>query len=518
MLSIASIFSLQALWISHRNIGLEEHRTVLTSQLASCQEQIATLQSELSLYQKLLEESTKTEGTSTGAKASSSAGTRPHLSLSAEQILQLLEEVRSLRDQLHQSIRSNSALADQLRSRMEQSTTNTASEVHIHHGATPFTFPTRTTPSQTAPHTRLSGKSTGVHTPMSDKATSPLHPTPPPSTEHSSSYRTQRTSTHHHYHHHHSGTDTPPLGTSDIKLTSSATSSSHSATTSTPRARNTVTLSATNVTFTSPRDTSVPHFTGTRFSGVPSGRGRRFDDSLQSNRVTRVKHISRGVNTSIPQRSRSDEFLTANGPSLDSSTSSFHSYSSTSRLHGAADSSIPRARQRPTSAETHGTSFRPPPVSLSAFHGTGEFDALELKLKQALDSPTLQVSAALELRHLLLFINPCTVSPSLQGADRAFLEELLMYLRQQRRQLDESKRLLERLERQQRGVPTPSHVGAESGTVPATSFHRNGATGVGSPGVCSTFTRDSSVAHCVGSPGVCSTFTGNSSVAHCVIS
>ena len=249
-----------------------------------------------------------------------------------------------------------------------------------------------------------------------------------------------------------------------------------------------MTLSATNVTFTSPRDTSVPHFTGTRFSGVPSGRGRRFDDSLQSNRVTRVKHISRGVNTSIPQRSRSDEFLTANGPSLDSSTSSFHSYSSTSRLHGAADSSIPRARQRPTSAETHGTSFRPPPVSLSAFHGTGDFDALELKLKQALDSPTLQVSAALELRHLLLFINPCTVSPSLQGADRAFLEELLMYLRQQRRQLDESKRLLERLERQQRGIPTPSHVGAESGTVPATSFHRNGATGVGSPGVCSTFT------------------------------
>ena len=466
--------------LSCRNIGLEEHQTVLTSQLASCQEQIATLQSELSLYQKLLEKSTKTEGTSTGAKASSSARTGPHLSLSAEQILQLLEEVRSLRDQLHQSIRSNSALADQLRSRMEQSTTNTASEVHIHHGATPFTFPTRTTPTE---------KSTGVHTPKSDKATSPLHPTPPPGTEHGSSYRTQRTSTHHHYHHHHSGTDTPPLGTSDIKLTSSATSSSHSATTSTPRARNTVTLSATNVTFTSPRDTSVPHFTSTRFtSGVPSGRGRRFDDSVQSDRVTRVKHISRGVNTSVPQRSHSDEFLTANGPSLDSSTSSFYSHSSTTRLHGAADSSIPQARRRPTSAETHGTSFRPPPVSLSAFHGTGDFDALELKLKQALDSPTLQVSAALELHHLLLFINPCTTPPSLQGADRTFLEELLMYLRQQRRQLDESRRLLERLERQQRGIPTPSHVGAESGTVPATSFHRNGATGVGSPGVCSTFT------------------------------
>ena len=66
-----------------------------------------------------------------------------------------------------------------------------------------------------------------------------------------------------------------------------------------------------------------------------------------------------------------------------------------------------------------------------------------------------------------------------------------MYLRQQRRQLDESKRLLERLERQQRGIPTPSHVGAESGTMPATSLHHNGATGVGSPGVC---TGNSSVA------------------------
>ena len=326
--------------------------------------------------------------------------------------------MRSLRDQLHQSIRSNSALTDQLRSRMEQGTTKTASEVHIHHmpGATPFTSSTRTRSSQTAPHTRLSEKSTGIHTSMSDKATSPLHPTPP-RTEHSSSYRTQRTSTRHHYHHHHSGTNTPPVGTRDIKLTSSATSSSHSTTTSSPRAGNTVTVSATNVTFTSPRDTSIPHFNGSRFT---SSRGRQFDDSIQSDRVTRVKHISRGVNTGVPQRSRSDEFLTANGPSLDSSTSSFYSHSSTTRLHGTADSSIPRTRQRPTSSETHGTSFRPLPVSLSAFHGAGDFDALELKLKQALDSPTLQVSVALDFHNLLQFINLWTAL-SLTLGGRSFL-------------------------------------------------------------------------------------------------
>ena len=60
-----------------------------------------------------------------------------------------------------------------------------------------------------------------------------------------------------------------------------------------------------------------------------------------------------------------------------------------------------------------------------------------------------------------------------QASDRAFLEELLVYLRQQRRQLDESRRLLEKLERQQQqqqaGVPHTSHIRvetAESGTIP----------------------------------------------------
>ena len=81
-----------------------------------------------------------------------------------------------------------------------------------------------------------------------------------------------------------------------------------------------------------------------------------------------------------------------------------------------------------------------------------------------------------------------------------------MYLRQQRRQLDESKRLLERLERQQRCIPTPSHVGAESGTMPSTSLHHNGATGVGSPGVC----RNSSAVYC---PSSCDGQTGQITVA-----
>lgn len=56
----------------------------------------------------------------------------------------------------------------------------------------------------------------------------------------------------------------------------------------------------------------------------------------------------------------------------------------------------------------------------------------------------------------------------IQGADRAFLEELLVYLRQQRRQLDESRRLLEQLEQQQgESVPLSSHIGVDSGTMPS---------------------------------------------------
>ena len=62
-----------------------------------------------------------------------------------------------------------------------------------------------------------------------------------------------------------------------------------------------------------------------------------------------------------------------------------------------------------------------------------------------------------------------------QAADRSFLEELLMYLRQQRRQLDESRRLLEHLEQQQReeetdggSIPASAHIDATvSGTIPS---------------------------------------------------
>ena len=65
------------------------------------------------------------------------------------------------------------------------------------------------------------------------------------------------------------------------------------------------------------------------------------------------------------------------------------------------------------------------------------------------------------------------ITSSTQAGDRAFLEELLVYLRQQRRQLDESRHLLERLEEQQRRMAAAGSSGrggvetAQSGTLPS---------------------------------------------------
>ena len=63
--------------------------------------------------------------------------------------------------------------------------------------------------------------------------------------------------------------------------------------------------------------------------------------------------------------------------------------------------------------------------------------------------------------------------PSRQGADRSFLEELLGYLRQQRRQLDESWTLLQNLEKQKQqelgGASRVAMETSQSGTIPTSS-------------------------------------------------
>ena len=82
---------------------------------------------------------------------------------------------------------------------------------------------------------------------------------------------------------------------------------------------------------------------------------------------------------------------------------------------------------------------------------------LEARIQEALESPTCGVSRPLiiKINYNLLF----------QGMDREFLQELLLYLQQQRLQLDDSQRLLDRLEQTQE-IPTVSHITVSHGPQP----------------------------------------------------
>lgn len=56
--------------------------------------------------------------------------------------------------------------------------------------------------------------------------------------------------------------------------------------------------------------------------------------------------------------------------------------------------------------------------------------------------------------------------------DKGFLNELLLYLQQQRRQLDDSQRLLNDLQQQQGDIPSVSHITL------STHYQENGGGGV----------------------------------------
>lgn len=91
---------------------------------------------------------------------------------------------------------------------------------------------------------------------------------------------------------------------------------------------------------------------------------------------------------------------------------------------------------------------------------------LEARIQEALTSPTCGVSRPLiiktKLFNFFLF----------QGMDREFLQELLLYLQQQRLQLDDSQHLLERLEQTQE-IPTVSHITVSHGPPPRTTENQN---------------------------------------------
>lgn len=94
---------------------------MLADQLKSSREQVLTLQAELAIYQKLLEEAKKKKKQkSAGGEAGALTGAAEG-GLLDERTMRVLEEVARLREQLDSSIQNNNTLAEELRARLDQS-------------------------------------------------------------------------------------------------------------------------------------------------------------------------------------------------------------------------------------------------------------------------------------------------------------------------------------------------------------------------------------------------------------
>lgn len=111
---------------SRHNV-LGDQKSVLTDQLASFRDQVHTLQSELAIYQKLLEEVQKTPASSASREAGTQAATEEDEGSGGvveERVVQLLKEVGGLREQLDSSIQHNSTLAEELRAKLDRTFTD----------------------------------------------------------------------------------------------------------------------------------------------------------------------------------------------------------------------------------------------------------------------------------------------------------------------------------------------------------------------------------------------------------
>ena len=332
------------------------------------------LKEELALYQKLLDGSKPG-----GAK----------LSVDSEKMLELLEEIRKLREQLDQSIRNNSALSEQLQSRLEQ----TRSETSLHYtshttpGHTQAT-PTKTTPSpgrprstQTTPPKRHTSRGTSPHVRMTTRSTS----THVPMTDRGVGVRGGRSSTGHttvtlHYDSESSG----PHSFSETKLSDTSMGSvsqpnlsTHSHRSPPSQRRTTAHVSTSTTTVTPPKDSSTPHT-------------RQTDPLSQSS----THH------TSFKSRTHTGTNTEGNPPPTDggehTSITSRYTHTKTTTTSrrgtgGGADSAggSPILRRRPTSGGDGGR------TKTFSWSGTGDFDSLETRLQQALNSPSLPVSVCL---------------------------------------------------------------------------------------------------------------------------
>ena len=328
----------------HRNRSLEEQKTILNSQLASAQEQILMLKEELALYKKLLDEKHSDTTTTT--------------SVDLKQVLQLLEEIRRLREQLDQSIRNNQALSEQLQSRLEQ----TQSETTLHFSttqaspgygrstqttppkATSSTGHTQTTPPKrhtsrgTSPHVRVSSRSTSTRVPLSTKGTGTKAQGTTGRTTISLNYDSE---------------SSLQNSFSENKLSdTSASSLSQPHTSPSNHHRSTAHTSTSTTAFTPPNDSSTPH--------------TRHSDPL-------TRSTTHNTSFSPPSKRKDHSTLTSR---LTHSKTTTTSHKGSDLLGGGAGGGNPRGEKR----------------SAFSWTGTGDFDSLETRLQQALNSPSLPVS------------------------------------------------------------------------------------------------------------------------------
>ena len=232
-----------------------------------------------------------------------------------------------------------------------------------------------------------------------------------------SEYSSTSTSSHHHQRD--SGTRGSPPSFTDGRLNDSSSSSfsqsfSSKQAQSAPKARTTYRTTTTSTSFTSPKDSSTPHapHTSTRhttsthaYTPPRTTSSAQFKDSLRSEKFTQTSHTSRRVEPDeVPERSKSDEFLSRQrGPKTGSFTRTTSTTTTTTRgrdLGGGGGSpgtwrhsgtgTHPQQPRGGASAYPSGsTPQRPSSFSL---HSLGDFTTLETRLKEALDSPTLQVN------------------------------------------------------------------------------------------------------------------------------
>ena len=257
--------------------------------------------------------------------------------------MKLLAEVRRLRRQLDQSIHSNTSLADELRTRLSESTT---------HSHTRHSHSTRSAASQTRP------QATSVH----DCGASTSH-----DREHGVGETGARAG------HDHSGSSTHNLSDSSSR----SWTDGHVG-----RASISVTAN-----LSPPQDASTPHPRRTGGHTPSSSRrqsGRHRETASQSkscSRVERAELISGGTQTDGLH------------------SSSFHSHTSSTREGGGTDDSPPSRRRHDAGAAGSAHQLEGGGASGSSHvhhsfswvHSGGDFDSLETRLQRVLDSPTLPV-------------------------------------------------------------------------------------------------------------------------------